>query len=78
MRSQIVGYDGTLNLAERCGTRLGLVTSTQPSRQKNRVAIKAVKTKNQKNARKNCGKSAARAHPSFCTDGPTGFINTLL
>ena len=37
----------------------GLVTTTQASSQKNRVAITTVKTKNQKNARKNYGKSAA-------------------
>jgi hypothetical protein len=81
-----------------------LVTTTHASRQKNTVGTIGVRTKQRRKARKNCGKSAARAHPSksvavgdgrrkcpvedqalriwalgsFCTDGPTGFINTLL
>src|SRR5260370_39417966 len=38
----------------------GLATTTQATRQKHGVAITAVKTKNQKNARRSCGKSAAR------------------
>src|SRR5712692_4625178 len=37
----------------------GLLATTRASRQKSRVAITAVKTKNQKNARKDCGRSAA-------------------
>src|SRR5260370_20632221 len=39
----------------------GLATTTQATRQKHGVAITAVKTKNQKNARRSCGKSAARS-----------------
>src|SRR5258708_27088914 len=37
----------------------GLATSTQASRQKNRVDMMGVETKNRKKARQNCGKSAA-------------------
>jgi len=37
----------------------GLVTTTQASRQKNRVAMTTVKTENRKKARKNCVKSSA-------------------
>src|SRR5712692_7019841 len=39
----------------------GLVTSTQASRQENTLGTIRVETKNPKNARKYCGKSAARS-----------------
>src|SRR5437899_3486711 len=49
----------------------GLATTTQASRQKNRVAIKAVKTKNRKKARRGCGKAAKRPVASHLCSAST-------
>src|SRR5437879_6786794 len=60
-----------------------LVTTTQASRRKSRVAITAVEMKNQKNARKNCGNSAAsssevRARSSDQTYSASPTVATVL